>query len=155
MWPSPSVSSYTWGMFIRDGGNPGLEENDSFSSCLMWWVPLLVTMVYWHLSSHIFTDESTTISLPKAHCSLFQYLFNVTVTESSLLERKYGVETKSIAADFSATDIYPKIEAGLTGLEVGVLGKWEAVHDSELFFWESFRWCGPLLKRCCPSLVRS
>uniref|UniRef100_A0A8C7TPZ4 Hydroxysteroid (17-beta) dehydrogenase 12b n=1 Tax=Oncorhynchus mykiss TaxID=8022 RepID=A0A8C7TPZ4_ONCMY len=37
------------------------------------------------------------------------------------IESKYGVETKSIAADFSATDIYPKIEAGLTGLEVGVL----------------------------------
>lgn len=37
------------------------------------------------------------------------------------IESKYGVETKSIAVDFSATDIYPKIEAGLTGLEVGVL----------------------------------
>uniref|UniRef100_A0A8C8LN83 Uncharacterized protein n=1 Tax=Oncorhynchus tshawytscha TaxID=74940 RepID=A0A8C8LN83_ONCTS len=37
------------------------------------------------------------------------------------IESKYGVETKSIAVDFSATDIYPKIEAGLTGLEIGVL----------------------------------
>ncbi|CAB1338915.1 unnamed protein product [Coregonus sp. 'balchen'] len=36
-------------------------------------------------------------------------------------ESKYGVETKSIAVDFSASDIYPKIEAGLTGLEIGVL----------------------------------
>ena len=53
----------------------------------------------------------------------FSTFFNVTVTASYLLESKYGVETKSIAADFSATDIYPKIEAGLTGLEVGVLGK--------------------------------
>ncbi|KAL1007649.1 hypothetical protein UPYG_G00089500 [Umbra pygmaea] len=37
------------------------------------------------------------------------------------IESKYGVETKSVAADFSATDIYPKIESGLSGLEIGVL----------------------------------
>lgn len=36
---------------------------------------------------------------------------------------KCGVETKTIAADFSAVDIYPKIEGGLAGLEIGVLGK--------------------------------
>lgn len=36
---------------------------------------------------------------------------------------KCGVETKTIAADFSATDIYSKIEDGLAGLEIGVLGK--------------------------------
>lgn len=38
---------------------------------------------------------------------------------------KCGVETKTIAADFSSVDIYPKIEAGLAGLEIGVLGKTE------------------------------
>lgn len=36
---------------------------------------------------------------------------------------KCGVETKTIAADFSATDIYSKIEDGLAGLEIGILGK--------------------------------
>uniref|UniRef100_A0A673C2Z4 Hydroxysteroid (17-beta) dehydrogenase 12b n=1 Tax=Sphaeramia orbicularis TaxID=375764 RepID=A0A673C2Z4_9TELE len=36
-------------------------------------------------------------------------------------ESKCGVETKTIAADFSATDIYSKIEDGLSGLEIGVL----------------------------------
>lgn len=36
---------------------------------------------------------------------------------------KCGVETKTIAVDFSATDIYSKIEEGLAGLEIGVLGK--------------------------------
>lgn len=39
------------------------------------------------------------------------------------LESKYGVETKTIAADFASTDIYPNIEKGLAGLEIGVLGK--------------------------------
>ncbi|XP_004066896.1 very-long-chain 3-oxoacyl-CoA reductase-B isoform X2 [Oryzias latipes] len=34
---------------------------------------------------------------------------------------KCGVETKTIAVDFSSVDIYPKIEAGLAGLEIGVL----------------------------------
>lgn len=33
------------------------------------------------------------------------------------------METKTIQADFSAVDIYSKIEGGLTGLEIGVLGK--------------------------------
>lgn len=33
------------------------------------------------------------------------------------------METKTIAADFSAVDIYSKIEDGLAGLEIGVLGK--------------------------------
>ncbi|XP_034541574.1 very-long-chain 3-oxoacyl-CoA reductase-A [Notolabrus celidotus] len=37
------------------------------------------------------------------------------------LAKEYGVETKTIAVDFGSADIYPKIEAGLTGLEVGVL----------------------------------
>lgn len=36
---------------------------------------------------------------------------------------KCGVETKTIAADFSAVDIYSKIEDGLKGLEIGVLGE--------------------------------
>lgn len=36
---------------------------------------------------------------------------------------KCGVETKTIAADFSGLDIYSKIEDGLAGLEIGVLGK--------------------------------
>lgn len=36
---------------------------------------------------------------------------------------KCGVETKTIAADFSSLDIYSKIEDGLAGLEIGVLGK--------------------------------
>nr|BEH16729.1 hydroxysteroid 17-beta dehydrogenase 12b [Sardinops melanostictus] len=40
---------------------------------------------------------------------------------SKAIESKYGVETKTIAADFGSTDIYPKIESGLAGLEIGVL----------------------------------
>lgn len=40
-----------------------------------------------------------------------------------LSESKCGVETKTIAADFSSVDIYSKIEDGLAGLEIGVLGK--------------------------------
>ena len=37
------------------------------------------------------------------------------------------MQTKTIAADFSATDIYPKIEEGLAGLEIGILGKTNVV----------------------------
>ncbi|XP_059401851.1 very-long-chain 3-oxoacyl-CoA reductase-A [Carassius carassius] len=37
------------------------------------------------------------------------------------LERTYKVETKTIAVDYSQDDIYPKIEKGLAGLEIGVL----------------------------------
>ncbi|XP_077451818.1 very-long-chain 3-oxoacyl-CoA reductase-A [Stigmatopora argus] len=37
------------------------------------------------------------------------------------LEDQFGVETKVIAADFGKTNIYPSIEAGLSGLEIGVL----------------------------------
>ncbi|XP_046898517.1 very-long-chain 3-oxoacyl-CoA reductase-B [Hypomesus transpacificus] len=40
---------------------------------------------------------------------------------SKSIESTCGVETKTIAADFSALDIYHKIEAGLAGLEIGVL----------------------------------
>ncbi|XP_061078646.1 very-long-chain 3-oxoacyl-CoA reductase-A [Conger conger] len=40
---------------------------------------------------------------------------------SGSLESKFNVETKTIAVDFGLLDIYPKIEAGLAGLEVGVL----------------------------------
>ncbi|MEQ2188098.1 hypothetical protein GOODEAATRI_011512 [Goodea atripinnis] len=40
---------------------------------------------------------------------------------SKAIASKCGVETKTIAADFSAIDIYTKIEEGLTGLEIGVL----------------------------------
>ncbi|XP_070822344.1 very-long-chain 3-oxoacyl-CoA reductase-B [Chaetodon trifascialis] len=40
---------------------------------------------------------------------------------SKAISSKCGVETKTIVADFSAVDIYPKIEDGLAGLEVGVL----------------------------------
>ncbi|XP_034040587.1 very-long-chain 3-oxoacyl-CoA reductase-B [Thalassophryne amazonica] len=40
---------------------------------------------------------------------------------SKAIESKCGVETKTIAADFSGVDIYSKIEAGLAGLEIGVL----------------------------------
>ncbi|KAJ0069856.1 hypothetical protein NL108_015392, partial [Boleophthalmus pectinirostris] len=40
---------------------------------------------------------------------------------AKLLEEQYKVETKTIAVDFGKTDIYPKIEAGLSGLEIGVL----------------------------------
>lgn len=45
----------------------------------------------------------------------FIYVF---VTEST-----YNVETKTIAVDYGQNDIYPKIEKGLAGLEIGVLGK--------------------------------
>lgn len=38
-------------------------------------------------------------------------------------EERYQVETKTIAVDFGKVDIYPKVEAGLAGLEVGVLGR--------------------------------
>uniref|UniRef100_A0A674A0K0 Hydroxysteroid (17-beta) dehydrogenase 12b n=1 Tax=Salmo trutta TaxID=8032 RepID=A0A674A0K0_SALTR len=34
---------------------------------------------------------------------------------------QYKVETRTIAVDFGLSDIYPKIEAGLAGLEIGVL----------------------------------
>ncbi|KAM9496129.1 very-long-chain 3-oxoacyl-CoA reductase-A [Clarias gariepinus] len=37
------------------------------------------------------------------------------------LETLYNVETKTIAVDFSQTNIYPKIDAALAGLEIGVL----------------------------------
>lgn len=37
------------------------------------------------------------------------------------LESTYKVETKTIAVDFSEIDVYPKIEKGLAGLEIGVL----------------------------------
>lgn len=37
------------------------------------------------------------------------------------VESKYGVQTKTIAADFSSVDIYSHIEDGLRGLEIGVL----------------------------------
>lgn len=37
-------------------------------------------------------------------------------------ESKYNVETKTISVDFGSVDIYPKIESGLAGLEIGVLG---------------------------------
>ncbi|XP_056134360.1 very-long-chain 3-oxoacyl-CoA reductase-B [Lampris incognitus] len=40
---------------------------------------------------------------------------------SKSIESKCGVETKTIAVDFSAGNIYPKIEDGLSGLEIGVL----------------------------------
>uniref|UniRef100_A0A8C5D7Q7 Very-long-chain 3-oxoacyl-CoA reductase-B-like n=1 Tax=Gouania willdenowi TaxID=441366 RepID=A0A8C5D7Q7_GOUWI len=40
---------------------------------------------------------------------------------SNSIVSKCGVETKTIAADFSSTDIYSKIEVGLKGLEIGVL----------------------------------
>lgn len=36
---------------------------------------------------------------------------------------KFGVETKTIAADFGSLDIYPEIENRLKGLEIGILGK--------------------------------
>uniref|UniRef100_F6RR92 Very-long-chain 3-oxoacyl-CoA reductase n=1 Tax=Monodelphis domestica TaxID=13616 RepID=F6RR92_MONDO len=37
------------------------------------------------------------------------------------IKEKFKVETKTIAVDFGAVDIYNKIEASLTGLEIGVL----------------------------------
>ncbi|KAI1904025.1 hypothetical protein AGOR_G00001440 [Albula goreensis] len=37
------------------------------------------------------------------------------------LESRFGVETKTIAVDFGSIDIYPKIEEGLAGLEIGIL----------------------------------
>ncbi|KAG5274091.1 hypothetical protein AALO_G00159060 [Alosa alosa] len=40
---------------------------------------------------------------------------------SQSLKSMYKVETKTIAVDFGGADIYPKIEAGLEGLEIGVL----------------------------------
>ncbi|KAE8297589.1 Very-long-chain 3-oxoacyl-CoA reductase-B [Larimichthys crocea] len=40
---------------------------------------------------------------------------------SKEISSKCGVETKTIAVDFSSVDIYSKIEEGLAGLEIGVL----------------------------------
>ncbi|XP_054627159.1 very-long-chain 3-oxoacyl-CoA reductase-B [Dunckerocampus dactyliophorus] len=40
---------------------------------------------------------------------------------SKAIESKCGVKAKTIAADFSSTDIYAKIADGLAGLEIGVL----------------------------------
>jgi len=40
-----------------------------------------------------------------------------------IIESTYKVETKTIAVDYSQADIYPKIEKGLAGLEIGILGK--------------------------------
>ncbi|XP_017554949.1 very-long-chain 3-oxoacyl-CoA reductase-A [Pygocentrus nattereri] len=37
------------------------------------------------------------------------------------LESRFKVETKTVAVDFGKVDIYPKIEAALEGLEIGVL----------------------------------
>ncbi|KAL0967942.1 hypothetical protein UPYG_G00260160 [Umbra pygmaea] len=37
------------------------------------------------------------------------------------LVEQYKVETRTIAVDFGLSDIYPKIETGLAGLEIGVL----------------------------------
>lgn len=37
------------------------------------------------------------------------------------IESQHKVETRTIAVDFGKTDIYQKIEAGLSGLEIGVL----------------------------------
>uniref|UniRef100_A0A673JP96 3-ketoacyl-CoA reductase n=1 Tax=Sinocyclocheilus rhinocerous TaxID=307959 RepID=A0A673JP96_9TELE len=56
--------------------------------------------------------------------SLLIYLFRfhserllcLLITEST-----YNVETKTIAVDYGQADIYPKIEKGLAGLEIGVL----------------------------------
>lgn len=42
---------------------------------------------------------------------------------SAFTEEQYKVETRTIAVDFGKTDIYSKIQAGLAGLEIGVLGK--------------------------------
>lgn len=41
----------------------------------------------------------------------------------SASEEQFKVETRTIAVDFGKTDIYSKIEEGLAGLEIGVLGK--------------------------------
>uniref|UniRef100_A0AAQ4QVC5 Hydroxysteroid (17-beta) dehydrogenase 12b n=1 Tax=Gasterosteus aculeatus aculeatus TaxID=481459 RepID=A0AAQ4QVC5_GASAC len=40
---------------------------------------------------------------------------------SKFISSKCGVETRTIVADFSALDIYSRIEDGLVGLEIGVL----------------------------------
>lgn len=37
------------------------------------------------------------------------------------VESRFGVQTKTISADFSSVDIYNNIEAGLRGLEIGLL----------------------------------
>ncbi|KAK0141808.1 Very-long-chain 3-oxoacyl-CoA reductase-A [Merluccius polli] len=50
--------------------------------------------------------------------------FNIVLisrSQEKLDDSKCEVQTKTIAADFSATDIYPKIEEGLAGLEIGIL----------------------------------
>lgn len=52
---------------------------------------------------------------------------------------KFGVETKTIAADFASLDIYPKIEEGLAGLEIGVLGK-TAAGVSATSLYVHFNW---------------
>lgn len=64
-------------------------------------------------------------STPTVQCN-FNFcnsLVNECLFLSPLTEEQYKVETRTIAVDFGKTDIYSKIEAGLTGLEIGVLGK--------------------------------
>ena len=39
------------------------------------------------------------------------------------IEEQFKIETRTIAVDFGKSDIYSKIEVGLAGLEIGVLGK--------------------------------
>ncbi|KAG9260808.1 very-long-chain 3-oxoacyl-CoA reductase-B [Astyanax mexicanus] len=40
---------------------------------------------------------------------------------SKAIESKYKVQTKTISADFGCVDIYPKIQAGLANLQIGIL----------------------------------
>lgn len=85
-----------------------------------------------------------------------------------ITESTYKVETKTIAVDYSQADIYPKIEKGLAGLQIGILGKlkiefslrralkvtqtsWQKanthtsfIHDSLSAFEISFIWLHPL-----------
>ena len=37
------------------------------------------------------------------------------------VQDEFGVDVKTIAADFSKTDIYDHIEQGLSGLDIGIL----------------------------------
>lgn len=53
---------------------------------------------------------------------------------------RYQVETKTIAVDFGQGDIYSKVEAGLAGLEVGVLGRCDDDVIGHLLLGEPLWW---------------
>lgn len=63
-----------------------------------------------------------TMTVSQQFCGFF-FSLRLMSLMSLITESAYNVETKTIAVDYSRADIYPKIEKGLAGLEIGILGK--------------------------------